>query len=48
MAEGDASARIIKNASTTSKADIWLYEQPGKHYLEKTLCVKADVVQRKP
>ncbi len=41
MAEGgETRVRVIKNAPTTSKADIWahfgFYEQPGKHDLEKT------------
>ncbi len=41
MAEGgETQVQIIKNAPTTSKADIWahfgFYYQPGKHELEKT------------
>uniref|UniRef100_A0A673FMT8 Tubulin-specific chaperone D n=1 Tax=Sinocyclocheilus rhinocerous TaxID=307959 RepID=A0A673FMT8_9TELE len=41
MAEGgETRVRVIKNAPTTLKADIWahsgFYEQPGNHNLEKT------------
>ncbi len=44
MAEGGKTrVRVIKNAPTTSKADIWahfgFYEQPGKHDLKKTHAV---------
>ncbi len=46
MVEGDETrVRVIKNASTTLKADIWahfsFYAQPGKHDLEKMSCVHA-------
>ncbi len=46
MAEGgETRVRVIKDAPTTFKAYIWahfgFYEQPGKHDLQKTCCVRS-------